>query len=79
MKRVVIGLVVLLLVAHQDFWAWDRIQPLAFGIVPIGLMWHVCISIGAAIVWALAVTYCWPPDVDEQAAEGTPPTRDTGG
>lgn len=64
MKRVVIVLVALLLVAHQDYWAWDRIEPVAFGFMPIGLTWHVGISIAAAIVWALAVHYCWPADVD---------------
>lgn len=64
MKRLVVVLVAILLVAHQDYWAWDRIEPLAFGFMPIGLTWHVGISIAAAIVWALAVHYCWPADVD---------------
>lgn len=64
MRRLVIALVALLLVAHQDYWAWDRIEPLAFGFMPIGLTWHAGISIAAALVWALAVHYCWPADVD---------------
>lgn len=70
MKRLVMVLVVLLLIAHQDYWAWDRINPLAFGVMPIGLTWHVGISIAAAIVWALAVTFCWPADVDEPESSG---------
>jgi hypothetical protein len=64
MKRVVFALVVLLVIAHQDYWAWDLIDPLAFGFMPIGLTWHVGISIGAALVWAIAVKYCWPDDVE---------------
>ena len=64
MKRTVQFLVVALLVLHQDFWWWDDIEPLVFGFLPIGLAYHAFLSIAAAIVWALAVKYCWPVDVD---------------
>jgi hypothetical protein len=69
MKRLVIFLVVLLLILHQDFWWWDSIDPLTFGFMPIGLTYHACISIAAAIVWALAMKYCWPADVDIRDGE----------
>lgn len=68
MKKVVIILIIALIVLHQDFWWWDDIEPLVFGFLPIGLAYHAMISIAAAIVWALAVRYCWPKDVD--VAEG---------
>ena len=64
MKRVVVLLLVLLAILHQDFWYWDRIDPLVFGFIPIGLAYQIGISIAAAILWALAVHYCWPRDVD---------------
>ena len=64
MRRVVIILVVLLIVLHQDFWWWDDIDPLVFGFLPIGLAYHAFISIAAAVVWALAVKYCCPRDVE---------------
>lgn len=64
MKRLVLALVLLLLVLHQDFWWWDRIDPLAFGFMPIGLTSHVVLSILTSVILALAVKYCWPADVD---------------
>jgi len=69
MKRVVVVLVILLIVAHQDFWWWDDIEPLVFGFLPIGLAYHALLSILAALVWALAVRYCWPHDVEVAAHE----------
>ncbi|MBI4717593.1 MAG: DUF3311 domain-containing protein [Planctomycetes bacterium] len=64
MKRFVTLLVLALIVLHQDFWHWDRIEPLVLGFLPIGLAYHAGLSIAAAVVWALAVRYCWPRDVD---------------
>ena len=64
MKRAVIVLLVLLAILHQDFWFWDRIEPLVFGFIPIGLAYHIGVSMAAGILWAMAVCYCWPKDVD---------------
>lgn len=73
MRRLVIALVAVLVVAQQDYWAWDRIDPMILGVLPIGLAWHVGISLAAAMLWALATRYCWPSDVDvaEDAGIGT--------
>ena len=65
MKRLVIALVILLIILHQDFWWWDRVDPLVFGFIPIGLAWHVGISLAAALVSWLAVRYCWPRELEE--------------
>ena len=65
MRRLVYGLIVLLAILHQDFWWWHRIDPLLLGFIPIGLAYHAGISIAAAVLWALAVKYCWPPGLDE--------------
>jgi hypothetical protein len=64
LKKVVVVLLVLLGILHQDFWFWNRIEPLVFGFIPIGLAYQIGVSIAAAILWALAVHYCWPHDVD---------------
>ena len=64
MKRVVIALLCLLAVLHQDFWFWDSIDPLVFGFIPIGLAYQIGVSLAAGVLWALAVYYCWPRDVD---------------
>jgi len=62
MKKLVYILIFLLILLHQDFWWWDDIEPLVFGFLPIGLAYHVFLSLAAACVWALAVRYCWPAD-----------------
>ncbi len=64
MKRLVYGLIVLLAVLHQDFWWWDDSESLIFDFLPIGLAYHAGVSIAAAVLWALAVKYCWPGDVN---------------
>ena len=64
MKRAVVVMLVLLGILHQAFWFWNRIEPLVFGFVPIGLAYQIGVSIAAAILWATAVHFCWPRDVD---------------
>ncbi len=60
-----------LIIVHQDFWFWDTYEPLVFGFMPIGLAYHVLISILAAVVWFLATKYCFPIDVGELETENT--------
>jgi hypothetical protein len=64
MKRLVLVLVLLLFVLHQDFWWWDDIDPLAFGFLPIGLTFHVILSLVTSVVLFMAVKHWWPHDVD---------------
>ncbi len=80
MRGLVYGLIVVLAVLHQDFWWWDRIDPLVFGFIPIGLAYHAGVSMAAAGLWALAVKYCWPANLDDDdaAIEGSA-TSSTGG
>ena len=53
-KKVVWGMVLLLIVLHQDVWFWES-EYLVFGIVPIGLFYHACLSVAAGAVWYLAL------------------------
>ena len=71
MKRVIPVLILLLVVLHQDFWFWHRYEPLVLGFLPIGLVWHVGISLASVVIALLAVRYCWPVDVDVDDAEAT--------
>jgi hypothetical protein len=64
MRLVVYGLIVVLAVFHQDFWWWDRSEPLILGFVPISLAYHAGVSVAAAVLWAMAVKYCWPHEAD---------------
>ena len=70
MKWFVYSLIVLLAILHQDFWWWHDAEPLAFGFMPIGLSYHAAVSIAASLLWALAVRFCWPSEVD---IPGEPP------
>lgn len=67
MKNFVWFLILLLVVLHQDNWYWDD-ATLVFGFMPIGLFYHACISVAAAVVWLLATRFCWPHELDEAAA-----------
>ncbi len=64
MRGLVYGLIILLALLHQDFWWWDDSETLVFGFVPVGLAYHALLSLAAGVLWALAVKFCWPADVD---------------
>lgn len=64
MRNVVWGLVILLVIIHQDFWFWYD-DTLVFGFIPIGLFYHALISIGASVTWYLATVYAWPEGLDD--------------
>lgn len=78
MKRVVVLFAGLLVVLHQDFWWWHRVEPLLLGYIPIGLAWHVGISLMAAVLAAMIVRYCWPADLEDFAPKhGFPDDRES--
>ncbi len=58
---IIAGLVLLLLILHQDNWFWTD-GTLVFGFMPIGLAWHAGISIAATATWLLASKIAWPKD-----------------
>ena len=64
MKFVIWFLVIALLIAHQDNWNWYD-DSLVFGFIPIGLFYHICISLAAGFVWWLACTFAWPKELEE--------------
>ena len=71
MRGLVYGLIILLAVLHQDFWWWDDSDTLVLGFMPVGLAYHAFLSLAAGLLWALAVKFCWPADVDvEEASTG---------
>lgn len=60
-RQIIAVLVILLLILHQDNWFWTESWTV-LGFLPIGLFWHVLISIAAALLWALATKIAWPLD-----------------
>jgi hypothetical protein len=62
---------------HQDVWFWRSARPLVFGVLPVGLVYHICLVLGAAgLMWLLVATV-WPAHLDaETDAASTRSTRD---
>jgi hypothetical protein len=60
---IVLGLYAL----HQDVWFWNDATPLVFGVLPIGLFYHVAYAVVTAVVMAVLVGTCWPHHLDNEA------------
>jgi hypothetical protein len=71
MRYLAWSLLGLLVVLHQDYWQWND-SSLVFGVLPVGLAWHAGISMMAAVVWFMLVTWGWPTavDVDDEVDAG---------
>jgi hypothetical protein len=50
---------------HQDFWNWDKAEPLVFGFVPIGLAYHAAYSLAAAALMWVYVKFAWPTHLEK--------------
>jgi hypothetical protein len=57
-------LVALLFLLHQDFWFWSEARPLVFGVLPIGLFYHVAYTVATALLLWLLVSRCWPSHLE---------------
>jgi hypothetical protein len=45
---------------HQDFWFWREARPLIFGMLPVGLFYHVAyMAATSLLLWGL-VRWRWP-------------------
>jgi hypothetical protein len=68
-RRFVWFLVLALFVLHQDFWLWDN-KTLVLGFMPAGLFYHLVFSLAAGLVWALAIKFAWPTEIEAWADAG---------
>ncbi|MBD3674242.1 MAG: DUF3311 domain-containing protein [Planctomycetaceae bacterium] len=64
-RLIIAGLVILLIILHQDNWNWEN-SNLVFGFIPVTLFYQMCISIGASAVWFLATKIAWPDELEEK-------------
>jgi len=71
MKSLVWPLLVLLIVLHHDFWFWND-STLVFGWCPVGLVYHMALTVVAAAFWAFAVKAGWPERVVADAKKTSP-------
>lgn len=72
MKWILLLLTVLLIVLHQDFWNWDKVDPRLFGFLPIGLGYHAGFAVAAAVLMALWVKFAWPAHLENVEREVPP-------
>lgn len=64
MHRIFWYLILILIVLHQDVWLWEKTD-LVGGIIPIGLAYHIGISLAATLLWLAVVLFSWPKELDE--------------
>jgi len=76
-KYLVAGLVILLVILHQDIWFWESHEPV-FGFMPVALLWHAGISVAASITWFIATKIAWPTFEESTPAEATEATEESG-
>ena len=68
MRTLLLGLAVAALYAlHQDFWFWSAARPLVLGFIPVGLFYHACYSVAAALLMWLLVARAWPSHLEDEA------------
>ena len=63
-------LVLLLIILHQDNWFWED-STLVFGVVPVGLFYHACVSLAACCTWFLATRFAWPSTLEDAIGDDT--------
>ena len=68
-KRIIFIVFVLLLLLHQDSWNWDNAN-LVLGFMPVGLFYHACYSLVAALFWGIVMKGAWPTELEERAEGG---------
>ena len=68
-KLILTAMVLLVYALHQDFWNWDRVEPVFFGFVPVGLGYHAVFSMVAAGLMWLLVKLAWPAELESAEAD----------
>ncbi|MBM3786086.1 MAG: hypothetical protein FJW30_17140 [Acidobacteria bacterium] len=65
----IVLLVVLFYLLHQDFWNWTEARPLFFGFLPRGLFYHAGYTLSSAGLMAWLVRRAWPARLEAWAEE----------
>jgi hypothetical protein len=59
-------LVAALYVLHQDLWFWRVARPLVFGVLPIGLFYHVAYTLVTSLLLWVLVRMLWPSHLEAE-------------
>jgi hypothetical protein len=61
MPRIVAALALLAFYGlHQDWWFWRDARPLVFGVLPIGLFYHVAYTVAVSLLLVVLIRVFWP-------------------
>lgn len=69
-SRVAALLVLGLYLLHQDFWFWRTAEPVVFGVLPIGLAYHVGYMLVTVALLGWLVARLWPRHLETLDDEG---------
>ena len=58
-----------LYILHQDFWFWRTADPLMFGFIPIGLSYHAGYTLLTSLVLWVLVRRAWPAHLEAPAGD----------
>ena len=75
MTKIIWLLVAILIIFHQDFWNWEN-DSIVYGL-PIGLTYHIGLSLAAAAVWWIACLVAWPDELKETELAEHPTGEDS--
>jgi hypothetical protein len=68
MRWLLLVLTLGLIVVHQDFWNWNKVNA-AFGFLPVGLWYHALYCVAAAVLLWLFVAFAWPRHLENVQRE----------
>ena len=77
MKWVLSLLTIALIVLHQDWWNWDKVDPRWFGFLPVGIWYHALYCVAAAVLLALFAAFAWPTHLEDVQPEPGVARQDT--
>jgi hypothetical protein len=63
--RLLLALIALAYVLHQDWWFWHTARPFVLGFVPIGLFYHAVYTAGVSALMWLLVRRAWPAHLED--------------
>jgi hypothetical protein len=56
--------VIIVALLHQDIWFWTD-KTLVFGLIPIGMVYHIGYGLLASLTMAILVRYAWPHELEK--------------
>jgi hypothetical protein len=66
-KIIATAIIIVLYALHQDLWLWRQARPLVFGVLPVGLAYHVGYALVTSLALWLLVRLAWPANLDPHA------------